>query len=65
MLNKYVAALAATIVFGILFPLSYCVLTQQNLSPIAVAIAAAAFFFSMLAVCGKIRRKHPHHQGKP
>lgn len=63
MLNKYVAALGATIIFGVLFPLTYCVLTQENLHPVAVAVSAAIFFFSMLALCGKFLRKHPHHQG--
>ena len=59
MLNKYVAALAATVVFGILFPLSYCVLTQQHLHPVAVAVCAAVFFFSVLSLCGRFQRKHP------
>ncbi|WP_332848658.1 hypothetical protein [Massilia sp. S19_KUP03_FR1] len=63
MLNKYVAALAATVVFGILFPLSFCVLTQQNLHPIAVAVCAAVFFFSALALCARFQRKQRHHQG--
>lgn len=63
MLNKYVAALAATVVFGVLFPLSYCVLTRENLHPLAVAVAATIFFFSVLALCGKFLRKQPHHQG--
>lgn len=63
MLNKYVAALAATVVFGILFPLSYCVLAQQDLHPVAVVISAAVFFFSVLALCGKFQPKHLHQQG--
>ena len=63
MLNKYVAALGATVVFGVLFPLSYCVVTQDNLHPLAVAASAALFFFSMLALCGKFLCKPRHHQG--
>jgi hypothetical protein len=61
MLNKYAAALGATVVFGVLFPLSYCVLTRDNLHPIAVAVAATIFFFSALAFCAKFLRKQPHH----
>jgi hypothetical protein len=63
MLNKYIAALGATMVFGVLFPLSYCVLMQKNLHPFAVAVSAAVFFFSALALCGKLQRNSPHHQG--
>ncbi len=63
MLNKYVAALGATVIFGVLFPLSYCVVTRDNLHPVAVAVSAAIFFFSVLALCGKFLRKQSHHQG--
>ena len=54
MVNKYIAALGVTVVFGVLFPLSYQVMTQEHLPPIAVAAAAALVFFAMLAVFGKI-----------
>lgn len=54
MVNKYIAALGVTVVFGVLFPLSYQVLTQDHLPPIAVAVSAALVFFSLLAVFGKI-----------
>jgi hypothetical protein len=54
MVNKYIAALGVTVVFGVLFPLSYQVLTQDHLHPIAVAASAALVFFAMLAMFGKI-----------
>lgn len=45
MLNKYTAALLATVVFGVLFPLSYQVLTGTNPGPLPVAVTAVLFFF--------------------
>lgn len=63
MLNKYTAALLATLVYGILVPLGYQVLTQDSMRPFAVALSAAAFFFVMLAVFGKILSKPALQQG--
>lgn len=63
MLNKYTAALLATVVFGVLFPLSYQVVTGMNPGPLPVAISAVLFFFSMLALFGKIFRKPSLQQG--
>jgi hypothetical protein len=58
MLNKFNASLLATIVFGILFPLSYHCVTGTHLQPVAVAISAVIFFFIMLAAFGKLLHKH-------
>jgi len=63
MLNKFNASLLATVVFGILFPLSYHCITGAHLQPVAVAISAVIFFFVMLALLGKILRKQVLHQG--
>ena len=63
MLNKFNAALVATVIFGILFPLSYHCMTGAHLAPVAVAISAVIFFFLMLALFGKILRKQPLPQG--
>jgi predicted TIM-barrel enzyme len=57
MLNKYTAALLATIVYGLVVPLGYQVLAQDSLRPMAVAMSAAAFFFIMVAVFGKLLPK--------
>lgn len=63
MLNKYTAALLATVVFGVLFPLSFQVVAGTNPGPLPVAISAVMFFFSMLALFGKILRSRALHQG--
>jgi len=63
MLNKFNAALLATVVFGILFPLSYHCMTGSHLQPVAVAISAVIFFFVMLAAFGKILRRQTLPQG--
>jgi hypothetical protein len=63
MLNKFNASLLATIVFGILFPLSYHCVTGAHLPPAAVAISAVIFFFVMLAAFGKLLREQTFHQG--
>lgn len=63
MVNKYIAALAATVIFGVLFPLSFQVMTGDNPGPLPVAITAVLFFFSMLALFGKILCKPAIHQG--
>ena len=59
MLNKFNASLLATVVFGILFPLSYHCLTGTHLQPVAVAVSAVIFFFVMLAFFERILRKQP------
>lgn len=64
MLNKYNAALLATVIYGIVFPLGYQVLAQDHLRPLSVALSSIVFFFVMLGVFGKILRKHPTHQGQ-
>jgi amino acid transporter len=58
MLNKYNAALIATLVFGVIFPLSFVVFTGEHPAPRMVAITAVLFFFSMLALFGRILRKN-------
>lgn len=63
MLNKYNAALIATLVFGVLFPLSYVVLTGQHPEPRMVAVGAVLFFFAMVALFGKLLRKNVPRQG--
>ena len=63
MLNKYNAALVATVVFGILFPLIYHCVTQDHLAPIAVAASAVVFFCLMLAAFGKLLHKHTGQHG--
>jgi len=57
MLNKFNASLLATVVFGILFPLSYHCVTGTHLQPVAVAVSAVIFFFVMLAFFERILRK--------
>ena len=57
MLNKFNASLLATVVFGILFPLSYHCVTGTHLQPVAVAVSAVFFFFVMLALFERILRK--------
>jgi len=57
MLNKYNAALLATVIYGILFPLCYQVIAQDHLRPVSVAVSAVLFFLVMLLVFGKILDK--------
>lgn len=63
MLNKYNVALIATVIFGVLFPLTYHCLTQDHLAPIAVAASAVVFFFVMLAAFGKLMDKRTVQHG--
>jgi hypothetical protein len=63
MLNKYNAALLATVVYGILFPLIYHCVTQNHLPPIAVAASAVVFFFGMLAAFGKLMDRRSGRHG--
>ena len=63
MRNKFNAALLATVVFGILFPLSYHCMTGEHLQPVAVAVSAVIFFFIMVAAFGNLLRARPLHQG--
>jgi hypothetical protein len=63
MLNKFNAALIATVVYGILFPLTYHCVTQEHLAPIAVAASAVVFFFVMLAAFDKLLHKRTSQPG--
>lgn len=57
MLNKYTAALLATIAYGLVVPLGYQVLAQDSMRPLAVALSAVAFFFIMVALFDKLLSK--------
>jgi hypothetical protein len=57
MLNKYNAALLATVIYGILFPLVYQVFAQDHVRPVSVALSAVIFFFIMVGAFGKILGK--------
>lgn len=63
MLNKYNVALVATVIYGVLFPLSWHCITQEHLPPLAVAGSAVVFFFVVLGGFGRLLDKRAPHQG--
>jgi hypothetical protein len=63
MLNKFNAALIATVIYGVLFPLAYHCITQEHVQPIAVAASAVIFFFLMLAAFGKLMHRRTGQPG--
>jgi hypothetical protein len=57
MLNKFNSALIATVIYGVLFPLSWHCFTQEHVAPLAVAGSAVFFFFVMLAFFSRVMDK--------